>query len=132
MSAVACSRLLHCFPRIPMGRGRSVGSRDKNGCKGGYPLHRLSTRLNSLSLLCVLIGSKGKVQLEMDGLILNNPTSPRSLFRQRRFFLFSLSSILFADMKCLEKTLREAVVQGQPRTHRAWKKILIIVEGVYR
>ena len=32
---------------LPKGRGRSVGSRDKNGCKGGYPLHRLSTRLNS-------------------------------------------------------------------------------------
>ena len=31
----------------------------------------------------------------------------------------------------LEKILREAVIQGQPRTHRPWKKILIIVEGVY-
>ena len=36
------------------------------------------------------------------------------------------------DMMNLEKILRESVVQGQPRTHRAWKKILIIVEGVYR
>ena len=35
-------------------------------------------------------------------------------------------------MKSLENILRESVVQGQPRTHRAWKKILIIVEGVYR
>lgn len=31
----------------------------------------------------------------------------------------------------LEKVLREAVIQGQPRTHRPWRKILIIVEGVY-
>lgn len=36
------------------------------------------------------------------------------------------------DMTSLENILRESVVQGQPRTHRAWKKILIIVEGVYR
>ena len=36
------------------------------------------------------------------------------------------------DMKSLEKILRESVTQGQPRTHRAWKKILILVEGVYR
>ena len=48
------------------------------------------------------------------------------------FTIFSFSSTHVADMKCLEKTLREAVVQGQPRTHRAWKKILIIVEGIYR
>jgi serine palmitoyltransferase len=31
----------------------------------------------------------------------------------------------------LEMKLREAVVFGQPHTHRPWKKILIIVEGVY-
>ncbi|XP_009862141.2 serine palmitoyltransferase 2 [Ciona intestinalis] len=35
------------------------------------------------------------------------------------------------DMKDLESKLRDAVVYGQPRTHRPWKKILIIVEGVY-
>ncbi|CAG5127258.1 unnamed protein product [Candidula unifasciata] len=35
------------------------------------------------------------------------------------------------DMADLEKKLREAVCFGQPRTHRPWKKILIVVEGVY-
>lgn len=35
------------------------------------------------------------------------------------------------DMKSLENILRESVVQGQPRTHRPWGKILIIVEGIY-
>ena len=34
-------------------------------------------------------------------------------------------------MKHLEEKLREAVVQGQPRTYRPWRKILIVVEGVY-
>lgn len=34
-------------------------------------------------------------------------------------------------MVCLEKTLRDAVIYGQPRTRRPWKKILIVVEGVY-
>ena len=28
---------------LPKRRGRSVAWRDKNGCNGGYPLHRLST-----------------------------------------------------------------------------------------
>lgn len=35
------------------------------------------------------------------------------------------------DMKELESLLRECISQGMPRTHRPWKKILLIVEGLY-
>jgi serine palmitoyltransferase len=35
------------------------------------------------------------------------------------------------DMADLEKLLREVISQGQPRTHRPWKKILLVVEGLY-
>ena len=35
------------------------------------------------------------------------------------------------DIDSLESRLKEAVVYGQPRTHRPWKKILIVVEGIY-
>lgn len=35
------------------------------------------------------------------------------------------------DMKDLERVLRERISQGQPRTHRPWKKILVAVEGLY-
>ncbi|KAM4729432.1 serine palmitoyltransferase 3 [Anableps anableps] len=35
------------------------------------------------------------------------------------------------NMHSLEKLLREAVCSGQPRTHRPWKKILVMVEGIY-
>ncbi|KAK7049814.1 serine palmitoyltransferase component [Paramarasmius palmivorus] len=35
------------------------------------------------------------------------------------------------DMKNLESLLREVISQGQPKTHRPWKKILVIVEGLY-
>ncbi|KAL2914025.1 serine palmitoyltransferase component [Polyrhizophydium stewartii] len=31
----------------------------------------------------------------------------------------------------LEATLRDAIAQGQPRTHRPWKKILVVIEGLY-
>lgn len=34
-------------------------------------------------------------------------------------------------MKSLEEKLHEAVIHGQPRTFRPWRKILIVVEGVY-
>ncbi|CAG0913529.1 unnamed protein product [Notodromas monacha] len=35
------------------------------------------------------------------------------------------------NMASLEKVIRDAIVQGQPRTKRPWKKILIVVEGIY-
>lgn len=31
----------------------------------------------------------------------------------------------------LERVLRAAIAEGQPRTHRPWSKILIVVEGIY-
>ncbi len=35
------------------------------------------------------------------------------------------------DPDHLEVLLKAAVAYGQPRTHRPWKKILIVVEGIY-
>ncbi|KAK6201476.1 palmitoyl transferase [Scheffersomyces amazonensis] len=35
------------------------------------------------------------------------------------------------DMNDLEKLIRTQIAQGQPKTHRPWKKIIIAVEGLY-
>jgi serine palmitoyltransferase len=35
------------------------------------------------------------------------------------------------NLQDLERVLRESISQGQPRTHRPWKKILVVVEGLY-
>ncbi|CAH7687764.1 serine palmitoyltransferase [Phakopsora pachyrhizi] len=35
------------------------------------------------------------------------------------------------DMDDLQKLLRQSISQGQPRTHRPWKKIIVIAEGIY-
>lgn len=35
------------------------------------------------------------------------------------------------NMRKLESLLRECISQGMPRTHRPWKKIILIVEGLY-
>lgn len=35
------------------------------------------------------------------------------------------------DMKDLEQVIRTQIAQGQPKTHRPWKKIIIAVEGLY-
>lgn len=42
-----------------------------------------------------------------------------------------IASFKHNDMADLETKLREAISQGQPRTHRPWKKILVVVEGLY-
>ena len=35
------------------------------------------------------------------------------------------------SVKDLERVLRESISQGQTRTHRPWKKILVVIEGLY-
>ncbi|CBF74491.1 putative serine palmitoyltransferase 1 [Aspergillus nidulans FGSC A4] len=35
------------------------------------------------------------------------------------------------NMTSLDEKLRQAISQGQPRTHRPWKKIMVTVEGLY-
>lgn len=35
------------------------------------------------------------------------------------------------NMDDLRELLREVISQGQPRTHRPWRKIMVIVEGLY-
>ncbi|KAK7395971.1 hypothetical protein VNO78_16619 [Psophocarpus tetragonolobus] len=40
-------------------------------------------------------------------------------------------AILPAVPSHLEEVLREQIAEGQPRTHRPWKKIIVIVEGIY-
>lgn len=35
------------------------------------------------------------------------------------------------DLEDLEALLRECISQGQPRTHRPWRKILLVCEGLY-
>ena len=35
------------------------------------------------------------------------------------------------DPEDLERVIRHAIATGQPRTHRPWTKIMILVEGIY-
>lgn len=39
--------------------------------------------------------------------------------------------VLLVAPSHLEEVLREQIAEGQPRTHRPWKKIIVIVEGIY-
>ena len=35
------------------------------------------------------------------------------------------------DVADLERVIRKAIVEGQPLTHRPWRKIIIVIEGIY-
>lgn len=51
----------------------------------------------------------------------------------RTIWITELNSSLqfLVDPAHLEEVLREQIAGGQPRTHRPWKKIIVIVEGIY-
>jgi serine palmitoyltransferase len=41
------------------------------------------------------------------------------------------SSLSIADVQHLEECLKKAILLGQPNTGEPWKKIIIVVEGIY-
>lgn len=65
------------------------------------------------------------------GLIISDSLNHASLVVGSRASGAKIKTFKHNDVKNLEKVLRESIVEGQPRTGRAWKKILIVVEGIY-
>ncbi|SPO03057.1 probable LCB2 - serine C-palmitoyltransferase subunit [Cephalotrichum gorgonifer] len=64
-------------------------------------------------------------------LIISDELNHASIRVGARFSGAVIRSFKHNDMNALEKVLREAISQGQPRTHRPWKKILVAIEGLY-
>lgn len=64
-------------------------------------------------------------------LILSDELNHASLILGSRLSGASIRTFKHNDMEDLEEKLRFAVAEGMPRTHRPWKKILIVVEGIY-
>ncbi|TPX09485.1 uncharacterized protein E0L32_009373 [Thyridium curvatum] len=64
-------------------------------------------------------------------LIISDELNHSSIRIGARFSGAMIKSFKHNNMADLEKKLREAISQGQPRTHRPWKKILVAVEGLY-
>ena len=64
-------------------------------------------------------------------LILSDELNHASIRFGSRLAGAMIESFKHNDMRDLERKLREAISQGQPRTHRPWKKILVVVEGLY-
>uniref|UniRef100_F7ARU6 serine C-palmitoyltransferase n=1 Tax=Callithrix jacchus TaxID=9483 RepID=F7ARU6_CALJA len=64
-------------------------------------------------------------------LILSDELNHTSLVLGARLSGATIRVFKHNNTQSLEKLLRDAVIYGQPRTCRAWKKILILVEGTY-
>ncbi|XP_035256777.1 serine palmitoyltransferase 3 isoform X1 [Anguilla anguilla] len=64
-------------------------------------------------------------------LILSDELNHTSLILGARLSGATIRVFKHNNMQSLERMLREAVSSGQPRTHRPWRKILILVEGIY-
>jgi 7-keto-8-aminopelargonate synthetase-like enzyme len=64
-------------------------------------------------------------------LIISDETNHSSLVVGARNSGGSIRVFKHNDVADLEECLREAISQGQPRTHRPWNKILVVIEGIY-
>uniref|UniRef100_A0A8D0GZW8 serine C-palmitoyltransferase n=1 Tax=Sphenodon punctatus TaxID=8508 RepID=A0A8D0GZW8_SPHPU len=64
-------------------------------------------------------------------LILSDELNHTSLILGARLSGATIRVFKHNNVQSLEKLLRDAIVHGQPRSRRAWKKILILVEGIY-
>lgn len=77
---------------------------------------------NVLNLPCIL--SEGC-------LVFSDEKNHASLILSLRLSKASITVFKHNNMKDLERKLRTAIIKGQPKTGKPWKKILVIVEGVY-
>ncbi len=64
-------------------------------------------------------------------LIISDELNHASLVLGARLSGASVKIFKHNDVEDLEKVLKNAILDGQPRTNRPWKKILILVEGIY-
>lgn len=69
--------------------------------------------------------------VEKGCLILSDELNHASLILGCRLSGAQIKTFKHNCMEDLEEKLKEAIIDKQPRTHRKWKKILIVVEGIY-
>jgi len=65
------------------------------------------------------------------GLIISDSMNHASIVCGARTSGAKIKVFKHNDVEDLEWVVRDSIVQGQPRTHLPWTKILILVEGIY-
>lgn len=64
-------------------------------------------------------------------LIISDEYNHTSIIYGARFSKATVKTFPHNSMEDLEKTLRYWISQGQPATHKAWKRVFLLVEGIY-
>lgn len=64
-------------------------------------------------------------------LIVSDALNHSSILRGVRGSGASVKIFKHNNAQHLERVLRQAIAQGQPRSHRPWRRIWVIVEGIY-
>ena len=124
---------------------RFVGAEAAITCGMGFATNTLNIP-SILSKGCLVISDEKNHASIILGLRLSGASirvfKHNSKFSYRNYYIFTvhsgnhftnlnLTSEIIIDMKSLEKKLREGLINGQPRTRLPWKKVFIVVEGVY-
>jgi len=65
------------------------------------------------------------------GLIISDATNHASMVVGARSSGASIKVFKHNDLEDLEAVIRRSIIDGQPRSRRPWKKILIMIEGIY-
>lgn len=66
-----------------------------------------------------------------NSLIISDALNHTSLVNGSRLSSCQIRVFNHNEPEHLEQVLRESIIQGQPRHHRPWSKILVMVEGIY-
>lgn len=132
----------YCTPRVLDSlreQGWAVGS-TRAGC-GTRPVHvELEEELadflgTEAALVCGMGYATNALFIPVLGgpgtLILSDALNHASIVAGARSSGATIRVFDHDDAAHAEQVLRRALAEGQPRTHRPWKKVLIIVEGVY-
>ncbi|EPZ34220.1 PLP-dependent transferase [Rozella allomycis CSF55] len=69
--------------------------------------------------------------MEKNCLIISDELNHASLVFGCRLSGAAIKVFRHNDIRNLEEVLSSSIAQGQPRTHRPWKKILVVIEGIY-
>ena len=64
-------------------------------------------------------------------LILSDELNHSSIVAGCRISGATIKTFKHLNMEILEGLLRSCISQGQPRTHRPWRKIILMIEGLY-
>lgn len=65
------------------------------------------------------------------GLIISDSLNHTSIVTGARSSGAKIKVFKHGDMASLESVIRSSIIEGQPKTHRPWTKIVLLVEGIY-